>query len=121
LDYVRFFPGRQRGIGRSTSLARQDAPEPPVMKARNRFEPPPSPPIGKGGLIDTGKFKFGRRNSFLSGFERFRLQRPVDSLNMFGAGGFEDQFDFGFTDGHFAEAAGLANLQNVRSQFGDPL
>ena len=40
---------------------------------------------------------------------------------MLGAGGFEDQFDFGFTDGHFAEAAGLADLQNVRSQFGDPL
>lgn len=45
----------------------------------------------------------------------------MDSLDMLGAGGFEDQFDLGFTDGHFAETAGLADLQNVGSPFGDPL
>jgi hypothetical protein len=65
---------------------------------------------------------FGVRLSGLSfGFEVFRLQRAMDAADMLGAGGFEDQFDFGFADGDFAEAAGLADLQNISSQFGDPL
>ena len=59
--------------------------------------------------------------AFVFYFEFVFEQRVANSHDMLGAGGFEDQLDFGLTDRHLAETAALADLQYVRAQVGDAL
>src|SRR6266545_4040417 len=69
--------------------------------------------IGKRAMTDALGFVFD--------LECFIAQRPMDVLNMLGAGGFQDQFDFGLADRHLAEAAAMTDLQNVSPEFGNAL
>jgi len=58
---------------------------------------------------------------FVFDFEFLVEQRPMDALDMLGACGFQDQFDFGFADRHLAEAAAMTDMQNVSPELGNPL
>ena len=47
---------------------------------------------------------------FVLDLELVGAQRVVNAPDMLGAGGFKNQFDFGFANCHLAETAAVSNL-----------
>lgn len=56
-----------------------------------------------------------------SDLEPFLAELAPDAFDVIQTGGLDDQFNFGLVDGYSAEAAALANLQDVGAEVGDSL